>query len=204
MKSKFTQRTIKVKDLIPNPKNPRIDLRPDMPLYVKLKDSIEHYGYLDPIIWNKRTGMIVSGHQRFKVMKDLAEAKGEPFDEVDVMEVEMTESEQDSFMVAVNKITGLWDTEKLSALFKELSEEDLKYTGYDEFEIKSLVEDDESDIFGDDVPEIFSGNSSEIFSITFSFPSELEDKVTAIIKKVGKKEMTDLVLEKILEQGDKE
>lgn len=145
MEPRFKQVTLKVEDVKPNPKNPRIDLRPGMPLYEKLKSSIEHFSYVDPIIWNKTTGMIVSGHQRFQVMKDLADAKNEPMKTVDVMQVEMTEAEQDSFMVAVNKITGLWDTEKLTALFKELSEEDLSYTGYDEFEIQALLDED-SDI----------------------------------------------------------
>ena len=149
MKSQFTQKTIKVKDLVPNPKNPRIDLRPGMPLYEKLKDSIENFGYLDPIIWNKRTGMIVSGHQRFQVMKDLAEQNGEELDEIDVMEVDMPENKQDAFMVAINKITGLWDTEKLSALFKELDEEDLSYTGFDEFEIQALLSSDDNTIIDD-------------------------------------------------------
>ena len=135
MQPRFKQVTLNVSEVKPNPKNPRIDLRPGMPLYEKLKASIEHFSYVDPIIWNKTTGMIVSGHQRFQVMKDVAEEKGEPFETVDVMEVEMSESEQDTFMVAVNKITGLWDTEKLESLFRELSEEDLSYTGYEEFEI---------------------------------------------------------------------
>ena len=161
MKSRFKQVTLKVDEVKPNPKNPRIDLRPGMPLYEKLKDSIEHSGYVDPIIWNKTTGMIVSGHQRFQVMKDIAEAKGEVFDTVDVMQVEMTEAEQNTFMIAVNKITGLWDTEKLTALFQELSEEDLSYTGYDDFEIKALLdnETDESNDFLDN--EDSYGSDSE-------------------------------------------
>ena len=139
MKSLFKQTTVKVKDLVPNPKNPRMDLRPGMPMYDKLRKSIENFGYIDPIIWNRRTGMIVSGHQRFQVMKDIAEEKGEPFDTVDVMEVDMPENKQDSFMVAVNKITGIWDNEKLAQLFRELSEEDLQYTGYESFEIDELL-----------------------------------------------------------------
>lgn len=152
MKPRFKQVTLKVEDVKPNPKNPRIDLKPGMPLYEKLKDSIEKFEYVDPIIWNKTTGMIVSGHQRLQVMKDLAEAKGEKFETVDVMQVEMTEAEQNTFMVAVNKITGLWDTEKLKALFEELSEEDLSYTGYDDFEIKALLEgnDNLEDFFYED------------------------------------------------------
>ena len=205
MKARFKQVTLKVDEVKPNPKNPRIDLKPGMPLYEKLRDSIEHYEYVDPIIWNKTTGMIVSGHQRFQVMKDIAEAKGEKFDTVDVMQVEMTEAEQDSFMIAVNKITGLWDTEKLTALFKELSEEDLSYTGYDDFEIQALLGNNEGeDIFGDDVPEIYSGEDSEIFSISFSFPLSYQTQVNEIIKNVGKKEMTDIVLQEILKHGEKD
>lgn len=160
MKSQFKQRTIKVSDLVPNPKNPRIDLRPGMPMYEKLKDSMENFGYLDPIIWNKRTGMIVSGHQRFQVMKDIAEAKGEPLDTVDVMEVDMPENKQDSFMVAVNKITGLWDMEKLESLFRELSEEDLTHTGYDEFEIQALISDVEPEIYTEEGFEDYIDNAN--------------------------------------------
>ena len=145
-KARFKQVTIDVDKVIPNPKNPRIALRPGNPHYEKLRNSIEHYDYIDPIIWNKRTGMIVSGHQRFQVMKDIAEANGEVFDKVDVMQVDMPENEQDSFMVAVNKLTGLWDMEKLKALFEELSEEDLSYTGYDTIEIDAILHSSEEDI----------------------------------------------------------
>ena len=51
--------------------NPRKDLKPGDAEYAKLKRSIETYGYVEPIIWNKRTGVVVGGHQRLKVMKDL-------------------------------------------------------------------------------------------------------------------------------------
>lgn len=159
MKSRFKQVTLNVDEVKPNPKNPRIDLKPGMPLYEKLKHSIEHFDYVDPIIWNKTTGMIVSGHQRFQVMKDIAEAKCEKFDKVDVMQVEMTEAEQDSFMVAVNKITGLWDTEKLSALFQELNDEDLSYTGYDEFEIQALIGQSEPETYSEEGFEEYIDNA---------------------------------------------
>lgn len=52
--------------------NPRKDLRPGDAEYEKLKRSIQEFGYVEPVIWNKRTGTIVGGHQRLKVMKDLA------------------------------------------------------------------------------------------------------------------------------------
>lgn len=180
MKSLFKQTTVKVKDLVPNPKNPRMDLRPGMPMYDKLKNSIGRFGYIDPIIWNRRTGMIVSGHQRFQVMKDIAEENGEPFDEIDVMEVDMPENKQDSFMVAVNKITGFWDMEKLASLFRELEEEDLKYTGYDSIEIDSLLEGDEENIIIED-EDYIQKEQKETYRLTLYFDNP-EDVDTAYDK----------------------
>jgi len=48
--------------------NPRKDLKPGDPEYDKLRRSIEEFGYVEPVIWNKRTGNIVGGHQRYKVL----------------------------------------------------------------------------------------------------------------------------------------
>ena len=177
MQSHFKQVTISTDKVIPNPKNPRIDLRPGMPLYERLKDSIEHFGYLDPIIWNKRTGMIVSGHQRFQVMKDIAKSKGETIDQIDVMEVDMSESQQDAFMVAINKITGLWDNEKLSALFKDLAEEDLSYTGFEDFEIDALLNDGQDAVLFDDDQTVINDAQNEdenVFKVTIYFKTQEE------------------------------
>lgn len=55
--------------------NPRKDLKPGDAEYEKLKRSIQEFGYVEPVIWNKRTGTVVGGHQRIKVMKDLAMRK---------------------------------------------------------------------------------------------------------------------------------
>ena len=61
----------KVADLIPAEYNPRKDLKPGDPEYEKLKRSIEQFGYVEPVIWNKTTGHIVGGHQRLKVLIDM-------------------------------------------------------------------------------------------------------------------------------------
>ena len=55
--------------------NPRKDLQPGDAEYEKLKRSILEFGYVEPVIWNKRTGIVVGGHQRLKVMKDLGYAQ---------------------------------------------------------------------------------------------------------------------------------
>jgi hypothetical protein len=59
---------IKTKLLIPADYNPRKDLKPGDSEYEKLKRSLEEFGYVEPVIWNKTTGRVVGGHQRLKIM----------------------------------------------------------------------------------------------------------------------------------------
>ena len=61
--------TIAIDKLNPAKYNPRVDLQPGDPEYEKLKRSIKEFGYVEPIIWNKRTGNVVGGHQRLKILK---------------------------------------------------------------------------------------------------------------------------------------
>ncbi|QKG84469.1 ParB N-terminal domain-containing protein [Kroppenstedtia pulmonis] len=56
--------------LEPSHYNFRKDLQHGDPEYEKLKRSIEEFGYVEPIIWNEKTGRVVGGHQCLKVMKD--------------------------------------------------------------------------------------------------------------------------------------
>ena len=74
--------------LIPADYNPRKDLRPGDPEYEKLKRSIEQFGYVEPVIWNKTTGRVVGGHQRLKILLDLG------LTEVECVIVEMDEDKE--------------------------------------------------------------------------------------------------------------
>ena len=49
--------------------NPRKDLQETDKKYNEIKNSLETFGMLEPIIWNKITGNIIGGHQRFKILK---------------------------------------------------------------------------------------------------------------------------------------
>ena len=60
--------TLPVSDLHPADYNPRKDLAPGDKQYEKLARSIETFGYVEPIVWNRTTGNIVGGHQRLKVL----------------------------------------------------------------------------------------------------------------------------------------
>lgn len=58
----------RIDELRPAIYNPRKDLRPGDLDYEKLKRSLSEYGCVEPVIWNERTGHIVGGHQRLKVL----------------------------------------------------------------------------------------------------------------------------------------
>lgn len=115
--------------------NPRKDLQPNDPEYVKLKNSIEHFGYVDPIIVNKNGNIVVGGHQRLKVLRDLG------YSEIDVVYVELNKTDEKALNIALNKISGDWDAEKLEDLIREISLEsdfDVELTGFTLDEIETM------------------------------------------------------------------
>lgn len=114
--------------------NPRKDLKPGDAEYEKLKRSIQEFGYVEPVIWNKRTGVVVGGHQRLKVMKDLG------FTEVDCVVVDLDEQKEKALNIALNKISGEWDNDLLASLLKDLdgSGYDITFTGFDLAEAQEL------------------------------------------------------------------
>lgn len=58
-------RVVAFADVKPMPDNPRVI---DDVALNGLRESVKRFGYVEPIVWNERTGHIVGGHQRFKVL----------------------------------------------------------------------------------------------------------------------------------------
>jgi DNA modification methylase len=152
-----------IKDLIPADYNPRLDLQPGDPDYEKLKRSVETFGLVEPIVFNKQTGRVVGGHQRLKVLKDLG------WKEVEVSVVDVHENDEKALNVALNKIEGDWDNYKLKELIEDLDNGayDLELTGFDEDEIEDLMtqyhaEEDETEVEEDNFdPDKAAGEIEE-------------------------------------------
>ena len=116
------------------PYNPRKDLQPGDPEYQKIARSIEKYGCVEPIIWNEKTGNVIGGHQRLKVLVATGAV------EVDVSVVQLSLEDEKALNLALNKISGQWDNEKLSAVLQDLSASfDVEVTGFDQHEVDALV-----------------------------------------------------------------
>ena len=98
--------------------------------YQNLKDSISRFGLVDPIIVNSnkdRKNIIVGGHQRVKVAKDM------DIEFVPVLEVDLTYDKERELNIRLNANTGEWDTDILANMF-ELDE--LQDWGFDDIDLK--------------------------------------------------------------------
>lgn len=126
---------IAVKRLMPAGYNPRIDLQPDDEDYKNLQKSIDAFGYIEPIIWNERTGHVVGGHQRLKILI----AKG--YSEIEVSRIDVSEEDEKLLNVALNKITGRWDMDKLEDLLRDIQDSDgnILLTGFSQEEVDDIL-----------------------------------------------------------------
>lgn len=116
--------------------NPRIDLQPGDPEYEKLRRSIEEFGYVEPIVWNERTGNMVGGHQRYKIM-----VQEQGYAELAVSVVDLDDQQERLLNLALNKVSGRWDDEALATLLDELQAAgaDIALSGFEQDEIADLV-----------------------------------------------------------------
>jgi len=129
--------TVGINQINPAAYNPRVDLKPGDAEYEKLTSSLKKFGCVENLVWNSRTGNLVSGHQRLKVMKDLG------YQEVDVVVVDLSLPEEKMLNLALNKISGDWDEDKLASLLEDLrvsAEDDIVLTGFDQEEISALLD----------------------------------------------------------------
>lgn len=126
---------VSISKLNPAPYNPRQDLHPGDPAYEKLRRSMREFGCVEPIVWNERTGNVVGGHQRLKVLMESGSA------EADVSVVDLDPDQEKVLNLALNKITGGWDDGQLAKLLQELeqSEVDALLSGFDQEEISGLL-----------------------------------------------------------------
>lgn len=131
-------RQIPIDQINPAPYNPRKDLQPGDPEYKKLQRSLDEFGCVEPLVWNLRTGHLVGGHQRFKILR----ARGDT--ELDVSVVDLPVEGEKALNIALNKISGEWNEKLLAELLDELvqlPEFDIEVTGFDVPDAHVLIEE---------------------------------------------------------------
>lgn len=153
---------VPIAKLKPATYNPRRDLQPGDPEYEKILRSVEHFGYVDGIVWNKRSGNIVGGHQRLKILRDHFGV-----DEVDVSVVDLDDTQERQLNVALNKLAGDWDEDALSLVMADLArreDADATLTGFEDAEIELMLDGDGDGAAGPDLEHVAVEGSYKVMA----------------------------------------
>jgi hypothetical protein len=130
---------IPIKDIKTAAYNPRGD-----PQYEHLKKSIKEFDLVEPLVWNKRSGNLVGGHQRLKILIERGDTEAE------VSVVDFDPIREKACNIALNKIQGDWDDAKLYELLKEikLANLDLEIAGFTDDDVAKYAVEFEQDKAG--------------------------------------------------------
>lgn len=105
---------------------------------LNLKRSIKEFGFIQPLIWNEKTGHVVGGNQRLMVLKEM----GIP--EVEVVVVNLDLEKEKALNIALNKISGDWDKRKLEEILREIDLE-LSLISFDKEELDKILKVEEKE-----------------------------------------------------------
>lgn len=193
------KKKIKLLDIAPADYNPRkisdSDLR-------KLRGSIDEFGLVDPIIVNLDNNRIIGGHQRYDVLRQngvedafMVELGGIGWvfleDDLKIK----SKSHEKALNIALNKISGDWDRNKLSEVLNELSLVgfEMELTGFEENE---WLENESVD-FAVDEDEDFDGDVNDADSEPY-----VEDEVSYdLVITFGSEEELERAFEKFSDLG---
>lgn len=191
-------RTLKAAEIKAADYNPRKDLQPEDTEYKKLRRSIEEFGYVEPIIWNERTGNVVGGHQRLKVLLE------QGAQEIDCVVLSLDDKDEKILNVLLNKVKGRWDIGKLADLLQELDEAGaMEVTGFEDWELQSLLMqyDHIKDLMEEDFSDYSSEKERSTFVMTFSLPAGAREAVENYLQNTdnAKAELATAIINKVKE-----
>jgi len=146
-----------IADLIPAPYNPRQSTAKQEK---HLKESLEKFGLVEPIIFNKQTGYIVGGHFRVRELKKLG------IKEIECVIVDLNEADEKELNIRLNANTGSWDWDTLA----------------NDWEVVDL------EAWGLDIPQFDEGNDEDLEDLSDKIKSMF--KIEVICKDEQEQEKT--------------
>jgi ParB-like chromosome segregation protein Spo0J len=119
-------RILPIDRLVPAEYNPRKPLTAAAER--RLRQSLEVFGLVEPLVWNERTGRVVGGHARLRLLRELGHA------DVPVSVVRLDDDRERALNVMLNNLEaqGRYDRAKLHELLEPLAgTEHFALTGFD-------------------------------------------------------------------------
>jgi len=126
-------------ELRAHPRNPRVHPEAGTEEWEKLRASLAR-DYFDPLVWNRRNGLLVSGHLRGRLLADLG------FTHADVVVVDYDEPTHLARLIAANRLAGKDDRSALAVIVEELhvGALDLSLTGLRDIDLAKLLPESEN------------------------------------------------------------
>lgn len=150
----MTFRTLKVSEIEEAFYNPRKVMKKGSKKYDNLKNSLEDFGYVEPLVVNEVNNRLISGHQRLNVLRDM----GQEEVEVSIVHIE-EEAREKALNILLNKVKGKWDKTKLADVLKSIGDEyNALDLGFEEGDIAEFLKnDDDLGVDGAKADEMDSG-----------------------------------------------
>ncbi len=142
----------------------------------RLKKGVKKHGIVDTLVFNKRTGQLVGGHQRLSVLDEL---EGSDDYTITVQQIDVDENEEMLLNMALNNpsLQGQFDADLQRELFEHLMSEgvDVEGAGYTTTDVQVMY------------PDIFAtGQLAEQLDAESDIVNELHD-----MARVGKEYETE-------------
>ena len=135
---RFIVETINRQDIKGADYNPRII---DDEAKKRLKKGLKEHGLVTSIVWNKKTGHVVGGHQRLTALDSL---EGRKDYTLDVCVINVDEREEAALNVQLNNpsMQGTWDLDKLADMTQEF-DLDFGDMGFSKLDIDFMFDGDD-------------------------------------------------------------
>jgi hypothetical protein len=123
---------VNISSINPSPYNPRTHTQQELQA---VKNSLKEFGFVEPLIINKKTKNLVGGHLRLKAAKELGLKK------VPVFKVNLDETKEKTLNIVLNSHTvqGSFEENLLSSLLEEIKIEIPDF--YTDFDFEKLAKD---------------------------------------------------------------
>lgn len=122
---------VSLSDLIPADYNPRKGL--SLGEKRALRNSLQKFGMVYPLVANRRNNVIVGGHQRYAELKELGA------ETVPVVWVDMDEEQERRANIQLNSIEADWDLEKLQEVVYPWTTDEVEDVGFTKVEASALL-----------------------------------------------------------------
>lgn len=142
----------------------------------KLKKALRTHGLIEPIVWNRRTGNLVGGHQRLGALDSLE--KNQEY-ALDVSVIDVDERDEAILNVQLNNpsMQGEWDLDKLSDMASDF-DIDFGEMGFSALDVDFMFDGDErfSEMFETEEAEATKNTLGEIKEARANMNERMADR----------------------------